>query len=94
MPTYEYRCSSCLTTLERRQSFAEAPLVECPDCGGDLRRVLSAVGVIFKGNGWYSTDSRTATDSVKPEKAEKVEKPEKCETCPSEPACASASAKP
>ena len=58
MPTYVYRCQQCGTTLERRQSFTDAPLTECEACSGELRRVLQPVQVIFKGSGFYTTDYR------------------------------------
>lgn len=58
MPLYQYACSSCAATIERRQTFDEPPLEECPQCGGRLKKVLQPVGVIFKGSGWYCTDSR------------------------------------
>lgn len=59
MPTYQYACTECGTPLEVVQSFAEPPLTECPTCGGRLRKVFSAVGVVFKGSGFYRTDSRS-----------------------------------
>ncbi len=59
MPTYQYRCTECATDLEAVQSFADDPLTVCPECDGSLRKVFSAVGVVFKGSGFYATDSRT-----------------------------------
>ncbi len=60
MPTYQYACTACDERLEAVQSFSDAPLTECPACGGALRKVFSAVGVVFKGSGFYKTDSRSA----------------------------------
>ncbi len=59
MPTYQYRCTECATDLEAVQSFTDDPLTTCPECQGNLRKVFSAVGVVFKGSGFYATDSRT-----------------------------------
>src|SRR5437763_295706 len=58
MPLYEYECRSCGHRFERRQSVHEAPARECPECGEAVRKVLHPVGVVFKGSGWYVTDSR------------------------------------
>lgn len=63
MPTYEYRCRNCGRPLEVVQSFTDDPLTECPACGGELRKVFQAVGIAFKGSGFYKTDSRTAVKS-------------------------------
>ncbi len=63
MPTYQYRCTACSEPLEVAQSFTDAPLAECPSCGGVLRKVFSAVGVVFKGSGFYQTDSRPTAKS-------------------------------
>ena len=63
MPTYEYRCRSCGEPLEVVQSFSDDPLTECPACGCQLRKVFQAVGIAFKGSGFYKTDSRTAAKS-------------------------------
>ena len=60
MPTYEYACTACGHRLEAVQSFADDPLTECPDCGGALRKVYGAVGIVLKGSGFYKTDSRAA----------------------------------
>ena len=58
MPTYQYACTACDERLEAVQSFSDAALVECPACSGRLRKVFSAVGVVFKGSGFYKNDSR------------------------------------
>ena len=63
MPTYQYACTACDERLEAVQSFTDAPLTECPVCGGMLRKVFSAVGVVFKGSGFYKTDSRGKSGS-------------------------------
>ncbi|MFT4293885.1 MAG: zinc ribbon domain-containing protein [Micropruina sp.] len=58
MPTYQYRCLDCSSQHEVVQKFTDDPLTECPDCEGSLRKVYSAVGVVFKGSGFYATDNR------------------------------------
>lgn len=58
MPTYEYACKDCGEHLEVVQSFKDAALTECGRCGGSLRKVFSAAGIIFKGSGYYVNDSR------------------------------------
>ena len=58
MPTYQYACTNCGEELEAAQKFSDDPLTECPACGGRLRKVFSAVGVVFKGSGFYKTDNR------------------------------------
>lgn len=58
MPTYQYRCTSCGEDLEVHQKFTDPALTTCPACSGDLRKVFNAVGVVFKGPGFYATDSR------------------------------------
>jgi putative FmdB family regulatory protein len=63
MPTYQYACTSCGERLEAVQKFSDEPLTECPACGGTLRKVFSAVGVVFKGSGFYKTDSRSSRSS-------------------------------
>jgi putative FmdB family regulatory protein len=72
MPTYQYRCTNCDEDLEVVQSFSDDPLTECPTCGGRLRKVFSPVGIVFKGTGFYKTDSRGGKGgSVKPKEKEK-----------------------
>ena len=61
MPTYEYQCQSCQQRFDVVQGFHDAPLTTCEACGGELRKVFSAVGIVFKGSGFYKTDSRTGS---------------------------------
>ncbi|WP_285496912.1 FmdB family zinc ribbon protein [Actinomadura sp. NBRC 104425] len=63
MPTYEYVCTECGEPLEVVQKFSDAALTECPACNGRLRKVFSAAGIIFKGSGFYRTDSRNSGSS-------------------------------
>lgn len=73
LPTYEYACTSCGNRLEVYQSFSADPLEKCELCGGPLRRVFHPVGVLFKGSGFYSTDSRKKADKGKPSETKKAE---------------------
>ncbi|HUP70383.1 MAG TPA: FmdB family zinc ribbon protein [Acidimicrobiales bacterium] len=72
MPTYEYACRSCGEHLEVVQSFKDEPLTECPACGGALRKVFGAIGIAFKGSGFYKTDSRAASSKGKGRSGEKT----------------------
>jgi putative FmdB family regulatory protein len=63
VPTYQYACTSCGDRLEVVQKFSDDPLTECPTCHGALRKVFSPVGVVFKGSGFYKTDSRSSRSS-------------------------------
>jgi len=60
MPTYEYECQQCHERVEAVQKFTDPSLTVCPLCGGELRKVFSAVGIVFKGSGFYKNDSRGA----------------------------------
>ncbi|BCJ58716.1 FmdB family transcriptional regulator [Micromonospora endophytica] len=77
MPTYQYACTACGHQLEAVQSFSDEPLTDCPACEGRLRKLFNSVGIVFKGSGFYRTDSRgSAADTgssttSKPEKSEK-----------------------
>ena len=64
MPTYQYRCTECGDELEAVQKFTDSALTECPECTGQLRKVFNAVGVVFKGSGFYRTDSRSSAGST------------------------------
>jgi putative FmdB family regulatory protein len=71
MPTYEYACTECGDRTEVVQSISDAHLTTCTVCGGRLRKVFSPVGIVFKGSGFYRTDSRgkpAKTDGDKPKK--------------------------
>jgi putative FmdB family regulatory protein len=63
VPTYQYACMDCAEDFEVRQSFTDASLTECPACEGRLRKVFNAVGIVFKGSGFYRTDSRASADA-------------------------------
>ena len=81
MPTYAYACTACGHRFEVQQSFSDASLTECPECQGKLRKLFNTVGIVFKGTGFYKTDSRgassdgsTATmEAAKPETQTKSE---------------------
>src|SRR3954454_23166301 len=75
MPIYVYQCADCDTQIEKRQGFADAPLTTCEQCGGSVRRVLQPVGIIFKGSGFYSTDSRSSSSNGKKDGAAGEAKP-------------------
>ena len=78
MPTYQYTCTECGEPVEVVQKFTDDPLTVCTACGGRLRKVFSPVGIVFKGSGFYRTDSRTGSlPADKPEKSEKADKSEK-----------------
>ncbi|MGT2426174.1 FmdB family zinc ribbon protein [Amnibacterium kyonggiense] len=63
MPVYAYKCRECGTPLEVHQEFSDAPLTECPVCGGALRKQYGTIGVTFNGSGFYRTDSRAGSGS-------------------------------
>ena len=97
MPTYQYRCTECGEDLEAVQKFSDPALTTCPTCSGQLRKVFNAVGVVFKGSGFYRTDSRNGSksgvdgDSGSESGSEKSGSPQKAETksADKEPAAAS-----
>jgi putative FmdB family regulatory protein len=89
MPTYEYECQSCHLRVEAVQKFSDASLTTCESCGGDLRKVFSAVGIVFKGSGFYKNDSRSSSSSS----SSGPSTPSTPSTTPT-PAAASASAAP
>ena len=60
MPTYQYACTECGHSFEQFQSFSDDTLTQCPECDGRLRKLFNAVGVVFKGSGFYRNDSRDA----------------------------------
>ncbi|WP_298209934.1 FmdB family zinc ribbon protein [Ferrimicrobium sp.] len=66
MPTYEYVCKKCGKHLEVVQSFYDDPLTVCDTCGGELRKVFGNIGIVFKGSGFYKTDSRGTASATTP----------------------------
>jgi len=65
MPTYEYQCESCGHRFDQFQNMSDDPLKTCPECGGDLRRLIgTGAGVLFKGSGFYATDYGRSSGSV------------------------------
>ncbi|MEV6945507.1 FmdB family zinc ribbon protein [Streptomyces sp. NPDC051172] len=71
MPTYQYQCTECGEGLEAVQKFTDDALTECPNCGGRLKKVFSAVGIVFKGSGFYRNDSRGSSSSSSPTSSSK-----------------------
>jgi putative FmdB family regulatory protein len=70
VPTYQYACTACDHRFEAVQSFSDPSLTECPNCSGALRKVFSSVGIVFKGSGFYRTDSRNGSTSTAPAKSD------------------------
>ena len=70
MPTYEYLCKSCSHRFEQWQRMTDEPLVTCPECGGYIRRVFYPAGIVFKGSGFYKTDSSVAASNGHTKKSE------------------------
>ncbi|MER5262232.1 FmdB family zinc ribbon protein [Actinosynnema sp. NPDC002837] len=64
MPTYQYACTECDHRFDAVQSFSDSALTECPQCSGRLRKLYGAVGVVFKGSGFYRTDSRSSSSAA------------------------------
>jgi putative FmdB family regulatory protein len=101
MPTYSYKCRNCDHQFDIRQRFSEDPLTQCPNCEGQIRRVISNVGIVFKGSGFYITDNRNGkansavTGNGKKEqegtKTEKKDATDKSKSVPSEKKSDSAS---
>ena len=70
MPTYVYGCDVCGHRFETFQKVQDAPLTECPECGARIRRVFQPAPIVFKGSGWYSTDSRASKPATTEETSE------------------------
>jgi putative FmdB family regulatory protein len=89
VPTYQYACTECDHRFEAVQSFSDSSLTECPQCSGRLRKLFGAVGVVFKGSGFYRNDSRSSSSSSSAPKSESA----KGESAKSEPAKSGSSSK-
>jgi putative FmdB family regulatory protein len=83
MPTYEYRCTDCGNSVDVFQRIGDQPPTVCDVCGGTLRKVFHAAGIVFKGSGFYATDSRkrskTSTDGERSSEGEKKASPKPSE---------------
>ncbi len=77
MPVYTYECDECGVRFDARQKFSDAPISECPECGGHTHRVPQAVGIVFKGSGWYVTDSKGRNTLATPPNSKKEDGGEK-----------------
>lgn len=66
MPLYEYQCRTCGVRFERRQHVNDKPVQVCPECGGEVVRLIQPVGIVFKGSGFYVTDNRAKSSTAKP----------------------------
>ena len=75
MPTYQYHCKNCGAELEVFQHFSDPSLTVCPECEGELRKVFNAVGIAFKGSGFYKTDSRGGSSSIPAGKSNETTQP-------------------
>ncbi|MFK8908335.1 FmdB family zinc ribbon protein [Streptomyces sp. YS-3] len=89
MPTYQYQCTECGEGLEAVQKFTDDALTVCPNCDGRLKKVFSAVGIVFKGSGFYRNDSRGSSSSSTP--ASSAAKPSTPSGSDSKPAASSSS---
>ncbi|MDW8207271.1 MAG: FmdB family zinc ribbon protein [Chloroherpetonaceae bacterium] len=65
MPTYGYQCTRCDHQFDVFQRMSDAPITRCPECDGQVKRLLYPVGIVFKGSGWYITDSRNSAQNGK-----------------------------
>jgi len=77
MPLYEYQCQICGVRFERRQRMSDDPVKACPECGGEVQRLIQPVGIIFKGSGFYVTDNRAKSSTAKSGDTRKPAKPSK-----------------
>ena len=76
MPLYEYQCEDCGVRFERLQRMNDEPVTVCPECGGEVHRLIQPVGIIFRGSGFYVTDNRAKSSTSKPSSTKKQsEKP-------------------
>ena len=66
MPIYSYKCDKCGTRFDRLQKFTDKPLTRCPECQGQVKRLIQPAGIVFKGSGWYITDSKRSSSATVP----------------------------
>ena len=83
MPTYAYKCDNCGYHFEQLQKFSDKPLKNCPRCKGHIKRVIHPTGIVFKGSGWYVTDSRKGSSKASSEGKSESKTESKTESKPS-----------
>ncbi len=91
MPLYEYECTDCRNRFEVRQRVSDEPITVCPSCGGVTKRVLFPPGIVFKGSGWYITDSRKSDTASAPSTSDSGNSDGKKETSPTKTTSAGSS---
>lgn len=64
MPIYSYKCDKCGARFDRMQKFTDKPLTRCPECHGPVKRLIQPAGIVFKGSGWYITDSKSSSSAT------------------------------
>jgi putative FmdB family regulatory protein len=74
MPVYAYECKECGVRFERRQSFNDDPITICPECEGEVRRLIQPAGIVFKGSGFYVTDNRSSSNPTIASKSDSTSK--------------------
>ncbi|OZD38640.1 FmdB family transcriptional regulator [Rhodococcus sp. 06-1477-1B] len=89
MPTYSYACKQCGHRFDAVQSFSDAALTECPECGGEVRKHYGSIGVTFNGSGFYRTDSRNSSSGASGGGSSSSSTSSKSETTSSAPSSAS-----
>ena len=77
MPIYEYGCAKCGKTHEIMQKFSDVPLAVCPDCGGEVKKLISNTSFVLKGTGWYVTDYKSPASSAKGNGGKQADKPKR-----------------
>ncbi|GAA3459877.1 hypothetical protein GCM10018963_18900 [Saccharothrix longispora] len=91
VPTYQYACTECDHRFEAVQAFSDNALTECPECSGKLRKLYGAVGVVFKGSGFYRNDSRSSSSSAESSSSSKGESKGESTSTPATPSTSSGS---
>ncbi len=94
MPTYVYKCDTCGAQFEKIQSFKDEPIRTCPRCESAVRRVFQPVGIVFKGSGWYITDSRKSSSAAVGTTGDSDATTEKADTASTTPETAAPAAEP
>lgn len=94
VPTYQYACNACFHEFEAVQSFSDDSLTNCPECKGEIRKIYSAVGVVFKGSGFYKNDSQRATKADSESKSEQKTEPKALPATSSEKSATASTASP